>query len=458
MTDPGRSFVHCPAALFVVTLLAVAAPAQAQDAHGAIAFGKSAEGKDAAYGFAWNYSTREEALAAARNACLGAGGANCVDLARFRNGCGALAMDRYGGAQGKSAMSRERAETRAMQACKSGEEAGCAIVAAVCAEPGEQPAQWSGSDSVRAAPSVGTAARQESGPVTAGEASEKALTRADRIGVQRGLAALGFDAGLADGMFGPRTRSAIRAWQQAKGLAPTGNLNRDEARAIAAAAAESGKGSPPGEAPAQARAAERLLPKCKGMVKGSKCWKEVSHRPGCHVWDVYFYPDQTAAWTGACPGGAAHGRGTLLWSSTDSYSEDMGEMVGGRSKGPWTLRHYDARKDADPFKGPKQFEEGPYVDGERHGHWVRKYPPGTSSAGVHEGPYVDGEPHGRWVSRWDTGDRFEGQVRDGKPNGFGTYTRANGTKSEGQWRDGCFDDGRGTRHAVWTTNKSCGFE
>ena len=45
-----------------------------------------------------------------------------------------------------------------------------------------------------------------------------------RVRVQRALAAQGFDAGQADGQFGQRTRGAIRAWQQAKGHAATGEL------------------------------------------------------------------------------------------------------------------------------------------------------------------------------------------------------------------------------------------
>lgn len=419
------------AAASAAALLLAAAPAHAESVHGAIAFGKSAEGSDAAYGFAWNYGTRDEALSAALNACLGAGGADCALLARFENGCGALAMDRYGRAQGKSAMSQERAEARAMQACKTGEEVGCAIVAAVCAEPGKQTRSWSGSDSVLAA-SKGGAARQETRPAAAGEVSEQVLTRADRIGVQRGLAALDFDAGLADGMFGPRTRAAIRAWQQAKGLAPTGFLTSDEARAIAAAA-ESGEGAAPRVAPVQARAAARLQPKCKGMAKGSECWKEVSHRPGCHVWNTEFDPAEEVAWTGACPGEAVHGRGTLLGNNSDWYSEAIGEMVRGRKKGSWTERYYYRRDETKPFNvhDKNSFEKG---------------------------PYVDGKAQGRWIIRWGAGVRFEGEFRDGMANGFGIITYANGRKSKGQWRDGCFEGRDGKKIWLGTTKKACGFE
>ena len=47
-------------------------------------------------------------------------------------------------------------------------------------------------------------------------------------------------------------------------------------------------------------------------------------------------------------------------------------------------------------------EEGPYVDGKRHGHWVER----VDNGNVSEGPYVDGLKHGRWVSRQFDGDRY----------------------------------------------------
>lgn len=70
------------------------------------------------------------------------------------------------------------------------------------------------------------------------------LERAERILVQRGLATLDYSAGVADGLFGPATRKAIRAWQTAKEFAATGYLTREQADALiaqgreAAAAAE----------------------------------------------------------------------------------------------------------------------------------------------------------------------------------------------------------------------------
>ena len=51
------------------------------------------------------------------------------------------------------------------------------------------------------------------------------LSRSARREIQEGLQAAGFDPGGADGMFGPRTRAAIRSWQTARGERATGYLD-----------------------------------------------------------------------------------------------------------------------------------------------------------------------------------------------------------------------------------------
>ena len=53
--------------------------------------------------------------------------------------------------------------------------------------------------------------------VTTGELPRERVRR-----VQERLAAAGFDPGPADGIAGPRTRAALRAFQEARGLDPTG--------------------------------------------------------------------------------------------------------------------------------------------------------------------------------------------------------------------------------------------
>ena len=57
------------------------------------------------------------------------------------------------------------------------------------------------------------------------------LDRSARRDVQQGLQASGFDPGVADGLFGPRTRAAIRNWQTSQGARATGYL--DGASAVA---------------------------------------------------------------------------------------------------------------------------------------------------------------------------------------------------------------------------------
>lgn len=56
-------------------------------------------------------------------------------------------------------------------------------------------------------------------------ATPPAPTRAQVEAVQRMLAGLGFDPGPIDGLMGPRTRTAVRAFQQSRGSAATGTVD-----------------------------------------------------------------------------------------------------------------------------------------------------------------------------------------------------------------------------------------
>ena len=66
-------------------------------------------------------------------------------------------------------------------------------------------------------------------PRRSAEELEKSLGlgRADRVAVQRGLSSLGHDVGMADGVFGVRTRTGIEAYQRGKGLPETGYLTAE---------------------------------------------------------------------------------------------------------------------------------------------------------------------------------------------------------------------------------------
>ena len=63
------------------------------------------------------------------------------------------------------------------------------------------------------------------------------LDRPNRRRIQRGLRNEGFDPGAPDGLFGPRTRAAIRSWQEAQGVPATGYLDGPQAELLRAAGA-----------------------------------------------------------------------------------------------------------------------------------------------------------------------------------------------------------------------------
>ena len=64
------------------------------------------------------------------------------------------------------------------------------------------------------------------------------LERSERRLIQQGLAALGFDPGPVDGLFGRGTRGVIGQWQVSRGEAKTGYLDAELARVLLAAARE----------------------------------------------------------------------------------------------------------------------------------------------------------------------------------------------------------------------------
>ncbi|WP_374655826.1 lytic murein transglycosylase [Phenylobacterium sp.] len=61
---------------------------------------------------------------------------------------------------------------------------------------------------------------------------ETPLAIADRIGAQTALARLGFNPGAPDGVIGVNTRTALRAWQKARGLIADGYLSMDMVRRL----------------------------------------------------------------------------------------------------------------------------------------------------------------------------------------------------------------------------------
>ena len=73
------------------------------------------------------------------------------------------------------------------------------------------------------------------------EASLK-LTRTQRTTIQKQLTSLGYDAGVADGLWGAKTRAAIKSWQRANKRTQTGYVTAAQVKLIAD---QAGKVAPP---------------------------------------------------------------------------------------------------------------------------------------------------------------------------------------------------------------------
>lgn len=74
--------------------------------------------------------------------------------------------------------------------------------------------------------------RLDSAIAQGGASPERMLDRSGMLrsytrAVQEALLARGYDPGPVDGALGPKTRDAIRAYQSANGLSPTGEVSRD---------------------------------------------------------------------------------------------------------------------------------------------------------------------------------------------------------------------------------------
>ena len=144
------------------------------------------------YGWAVDYETAP----AARQAAMGECGSGCSVVLTFER-CAAYAADQdanstavgwaetYGSAEG--------ARGAALLECGSRGGSGCMVRVWGC-----------------------------NGPVVE---EGLGLDRSARREIQEGLQAGGFDPGGADGMFGPRTRAAIRSWQSSQGVRATGYLD-----------------------------------------------------------------------------------------------------------------------------------------------------------------------------------------------------------------------------------------
>ena len=106
-------------------------------------------------------------------------------------------------------------------------------------------------------------------PRSAAAAREPALDTLTRGLIQQGLINEGFDPGVVDGQFGPRTRAAIRAWQAAAGAAATGYLDQAQAELLRSAAVLEPEAPPSPPPPRAERPAAVAADEAEFFTRGS---------------------------------------------------------------------------------------------------------------------------------------------------------------------------------------------
>ena len=219
--------------LLLCVFLSMAVESGAQTPVGALAI-------DERQGEQWGWAVDYETMAAAQERALGECGAGCSVVLTFGR-CAAYAADQdddstaVGWAEAYA--SAGAARQAALRECRSrGGGSGCVVRVWGC-----------------------------NGPVVE---EELGLDRTARRRVQQGLQSAGFDPGGADGLFGPRTRAAIRGWQSSRGGRPTGYLDGPAVEALrsagasgpaAAAVAPAAPPAPPAAAPAGSAELEGLF-------------------------------------------------------------------------------------------------------------------------------------------------------------------------------------------------------
>ena len=117
-------------------------------------------------------------------------------------------------------------------------------------------------------PATSTISTQEAAPAPqpSPQSMEAALglTRAQRVQVQRGLSALGFDVGAADGILGSSSRAGITRWQSSRGEAATGYLDAAAAERLL----EAGEAASPEPRRPADREATQLLAEALSAARG----------------------------------------------------------------------------------------------------------------------------------------------------------------------------------------------
>ena len=131
---------------------------------------------------------------------------------------------------------------------------------------------------------------------------------------------------------------------------------------------------------------------CSGKPEGTACWMELANHPRCYLWNPGLNLGASATWSAECNDGLAQGMGTITWTfEGDKIQFENGLLSGGQPSGRWIIL-----RSGDSSGTALSYSAGPYVDGQRYGGWVVRWPDGQTD----EGPFVSGNRQGRWVIRY----------------------------------------------------------
>jgi S1-C subfamily serine protease len=314
------------------------------------------------------------------SATLAAMPARANEEVRFRvvNRTGEIAVGLYAAVPGQEA--RNLIAGRAMRPGQTAEvtrRAGGCIVDLRLVTAGGAVHDRPGTD-VCATPEIriGTAAPAQA-PVQARVQEQVQAQPAELVAaVQRLLASLGFDAGPADGMMGPRTQSAIAAFQRERGLPPTGLLDGPTIAALRAASpasnAQAPDGKPPPIAPAPRQGAAAVAgkpPPARGADRPEPIQGGVAvvppqgQRPQQAPQDPFAQRPMQRASTGT---GFVVAEGRLLTNQhVIGNCRAVNGLFAGNRRMPLTVIAADAERDLALLSGPRDaapvlaFREGP---------------------------------------------------------------------------------------------------
>ncbi len=208
-----------------------------------------------------------------------------------------------------------------------------------------------------------------------GAAGQEALSRAEVVRLQEALSE--YDAGSADGVWGPASAAALRAYEADWGLPQDGTPTRDRLDRLE-----------------RRHAATRPL------------WRPAG--AGCEVWIRYPGAQGRATWTGGCAGGRAAGDGRLTLRGVFRGEAQESVYDGGMAAGKVHGRGVYRDADGDVY-------EGDWIDDKRTGRGVLRWANGNSYVGGFDNDRAHGQgtyvaANGTvWSGLWTFGCHYDGR-------------------------------------------------